>query len=213
MLTKKLYLITIISKAPSKASLETSHSHPLRPTLISQTLDWIQLLQRRIPRTIHKPKDKNKRNHRLRLSRTLNPRRLIRIILDLPRRILCEIRRHKRANDAEDDDEDGGRDEELWAAAPFVCVDGAEDGAGEGDDVLHAVVEETEVAVFDTCATEHGWVVVGDGAVAGPLAEEGHGEDEHGAVAGFARVEEFLRDMLVCLYTSETAVSKLRVPH
>lgn len=45
--------------------------------------------------------------------------------------------------------------------------------------------------VVYTSALQHGRVVVGDGPVAGPLAEEGHGENEHGSVAGLARVEEF----------------------
>ena len=76
--------------------------------------------------------------------------------------------------------------------APFVRVHGAEDGAGKGNDVLDAVVEETRAAVGYAGAAEEGGVVVGYEAVAGPLAEEGHGEDEHGAVAGFAGVVELL---------------------
>jgi hypothetical protein len=150
------------------------------------------LLQRRIPRRVHKPKDENKCNHRLCLTRPLNFGSLIHIIHVLARSILLEIRSNESADNREDEDEHRGRDEKLGSATPFVRVDGAEDGTGKGYDVLHAVVEEAGASVGDAGAPEHGWVVVGYGAVAGPLAEEGHGEDEHGAVAGFAGVEEFL---------------------
>lgn len=56
---------------------------------------------------------------------------------------------------------------------------------------MHAVVQETGVIVVYTSTLQHGRVVVGDGTVAGPLAEERHGKDEHGSVAGLTRVEEF----------------------
>jgi hypothetical protein len=168
------------------------HDLPFRSRFIPQTLHGIKLLQRRIPRRVHKPKDENERNHCLCLTRPLDLRRLVHIIHILARSILLKIRSHESADNREDEDEHRSRDEELGPTTPFVRVDGAEDGTGKGDDVLHAVVEEAGASVGDAGAPEHGWVVVGYGTVAGPLTEEGHREDEHGAVAGFAGVEEFL---------------------
>jgi hypothetical protein len=171
---------------------EVVQCHALGPTLIPQTLDGIKLLQRRVPGTIHEPKYKKQRNHRLRLPRALNHGNHILVIHILAIPIFLEIRRNQRACYGENEHEAAGGDEELGAPAPGVGVEGAEDSAGEGDDVLHAVVEEARASVGDACAAQERGVVVGDGAVAGPLAEKGHGEDEHGAVAGFAGIEELL---------------------
>lgn len=51
---------------------EVVKRHAFRPGLISQTLYRVQLLQRRIPGTIHESKDEDERNHCLRLARPLH---------------------------------------------------------------------------------------------------------------------------------------------
>ena len=66
----------------------------------------------------------------------------------------------ERADKHENEDDDAGGDEELGAATPFIGVDGAEDGAGEGDDVLEAVEEEAGVVVGYSGALKHGGVVI-----------------------------------------------------
>jgi hypothetical protein len=165
---------------------------PFSPRFISQTLDWVELLQWRVSGGIDKAKDENERNHCFRLARSLDFGRLVHVVYILAHFILLEIGGDKSADNSKDEDEKCRGNEELGSSTPFVGVDGAKDGAGKGHDVLHAVIEEASTAVCYPRATKHGWVVVGYRAVAGPLAEEGHGEDEHGAVAGFAGIEEFL---------------------
>lgn len=169
---------------------EVVKRHSFSPTLIAQTLDGVELLQRRPAGRIHKAKEEEKRNDGFGLRRSLNLRGVVFAVDSVAVGSCLQVGCVECADDAEDDDEEGGGDEELGSAAPFVRVDCAEHGAAKGDDVLHAVEEEARVVAGDAYAAQEGRVIVRDGSVAGPLAEKGHGEDEHGPVSGFARVEE-----------------------
>lgn len=175
---------------PGDVDPEIVKRHALCARLVPQTLDGVQLLQRGVPGAEDEAEDEDEGDDGERLARVLDHGGPRFVELGLPVRAVDDVCRDEGAHDAEDGDADSRRDEELRSAAPFVRVDGAEDGAGEGDDVLHAVEEETAVVARDARALQHGGVVVRDGAVAGPLPEEGHGEHDHGAVALLAAVEE-----------------------
>ena len=141
------------------------HPHPLRPTLIPQTLNRIHRLVRRPPSRVNKPKDVDHSDLRARRHAALR---------DRPVRPLNDIRGVQRRHDREQQHDQRGRDQQLRASAHFVGDEGAEDGAYELHHVLDPLEHELRVVACDSCAAEHLRVVVGDGAVAGPLAEEGY---------------------------------------
>lgn len=72
-------------------------------------------------------------------------------------------------DDHEEYDDYAQADYELRPPPPFVCVDGAEDGAAKGDDVLGAVVCELFLSAVDAGSFEHLGIVVADGTIATPL--------------------------------------------
>lgn len=165
--------------------------HALCARLVAEALDGVELLEGRVAGGEDEAEDEDEGDDGLGLPGALDARRVVFVEDGLAVGPVDEVGGHEGAHDGEDDDDGARRDEELGPSAPFVRVDGAEDGAREADDVLHAVVEEPRVVVGDARALEHGGIVVGDGPVARPLPKDAHGEDEHGAVALLARVEEF----------------------
>jgi hypothetical protein len=73
---------------------------------------------------------------------------------------------YERADDDEDANEAAGADEELGPPAPSVRVDCTEYGACKGNYVLESVEHEACVVVGESDSLQHGWVVVGNRAVA-----------------------------------------------
>jgi hypothetical protein len=179
---------------------EIVECHALGSRFIPQALNRVQLLQRRITGRINEPKDEDERNNCLRLAWPLDLRRLVDIVHILAHRIPLEIGSNKGADDGEDDYKSSCGNEELRSSTPFVCVESTEDCTGEGDDVLHAVVEKPCTTVGYTCASQHGGIIIRDGSVTRPLSKESHGKDKHGTVTGFARIEELLISSVSCRY-------------
>lgn len=148
------------------------------------------MLERRVPSREDEPKDEEQSDDGLGLGDALDLRCIVVVEDRLAVRAVDEVGGDEGADDGKDENDEAGRDEQLRAAAPFVCVDGTEDGAREADYVLHPVQKQSRVVVGDACALQQGWVVVRYWAVARPLSKKPHGEYEHSAVALFARVEK-----------------------
>ena len=130
-----------------------------------QTLHGIQPLQRRPASAEHESKDEDERDDGFRLGWPLCH------FFGLDR-IVPQVGSIQRRDEGEDDHDDRDRDEQLRTSPPFVCEAGAEDRTTERYDVLHAIQEELGVVVGNARALEHLWVIVGDWAISGPLAND-----------------------------------------
>jgi hypothetical protein len=127
---------------------EVVKRHAFRPGLVSQALHRVKLLQWRIARAIYESKDEDERNHRLRLTRSLD-HRCVRIGINYitPIGMVLQIGRNEPTHNGEDDDQDASGNEELRSPPPFIRIHGAENCTRKGNHVLHAIVEEAHFVI------------------------------------------------------------------
>ena len=147
---------------PSNVDPKVVERHSLGTRLVSETLDGVQLLQRCVSSGEDEAEDEDEGDDGLCLSSVFDHGCSRSVDLRLAVRSVDNVGGNEGAHNAENTDADARGNEELRATTPFVGVDGAEDGTAEGDDVLHAVEQETAAVAGDTCALEHSRVVVGD---------------------------------------------------
>lgn len=145
---------------PSNIDPEIVKRHSLRSRLIAQALDGIKLLQWGISGAEDEAKHEDECNDGFCLRGPLDERGAFFIGDWFAVGAVDHVCGDEGADEDEDEDDGARGDEELWSAAPFVGVDGAKDGAGEGHDVLEAVEEETGVVVGYTGTLKHSGVVV-----------------------------------------------------
>jgi hypothetical protein len=148
---------------------EIVHPHAFGARLVPQTLDGVHGLVGRPAGREHEAKDEDHGDLRARHDGALGDDD------DAAGLVVgrVDVGGVQRRDDAEEEDHQRRGGEELRAPSDPVGQERAEDGADELADVLQALQEEPGGVGGDAGAGQHLWVVVGDGAVAGPLSEEG----------------------------------------